>query len=379
MARFGITIKDGVAAPAPLPVGRTIPGLVGFAQDATAEVDSITLVQPTADLATDWGTRGSIPAQLRAIFANVTVPVIVYRLADPQGANPVPADSVVTAGIQALADQSEAQVGFEPHLLAAPELTWIRGPGPGYAPVEPQTASAVVSALETAAESIRGQAIVGSPPGLTTAQVVTWGGVNKGNRIYAGAFSAIPTGGSTAIDGAGAVMGVLSRIDPWQNPSMKRVYGFTRPAPVRSFHPLTTVTADIDTLQTANLSGIAVRNGLNLIGSVLNADGVTTAERFISVQREKDDIIIHLVDVGLPALGENVTPDYADNVVAQVQAYIDRQVALGALTGGSIAPDTANNTPANLANGVVSFLIVLNPSIPGQELVFSQTLGQPIF
>lgn len=368
MATPGITIKQGVAPIAPRPPGQTVIGLVGWAPGATPLVDSLTLVTSGADLETQWGTTGSLPQQLRLIYANTAAQVVVLRVADPAGGAPSPADTIIEAGIAKLADESEATVGVEPHLLLAPEATWVKAAAQPWGPVDPQTPSGVVAALETAAEKLSAIAIVTSPPG-TIAFKKLWADQNHGDRLYALAHGVIPQGGAEVVDPAGAAAGALARLDSWANTMMADLEGITRVSPPVSWHP--SGSDDAASLQASNITALIHHQGVHLWGATLNVAVETDPRRFVGVRREADDIDIHLFNVSLEALRQNIIPGFGDYVVRQVNAYIQGRVAQGALQGGSVALDAANNTPENIAQGRAYFLVTLNPAPPAQHLTYT--------
>ena len=380
MVTPGVVVTSGAPRSLPIIRSQTVIGLVGTAED---EPDTnipangtLTLVTAPSEIA-QFGTTGSIPSALRAIFNNTVSPVIVARF-DHDDTDPAARAAALAAAITLLRN-AESEIGLRPTFVIAPNETWNSTPS-GDGPVPNDTANTVVSALNTLADAIGAIAICAAPP-TSRALAISWVANNQNSRVLGVFPHIVPSeDGEAVVDPSSYFAGALARTDVeygyWSNPALKRISGITRTSPRISFS-FDNPTSDAGLLTGANLMAIVPHDGHRMWGSRLMTSA-TTLFRFLNVRRIEDAIGRQLASANAEAISREIRRGYFDFVSGQVNAFLSILRAQGAILEGICTPDSELNTQANLASGDVYFNLDYTPTIPAQRLNFSvniRTLG----
>jgi hypothetical protein len=314
------------------------------------------------------------------------------RYADPSKVQDADIIGAVTGsaytGVQALAT-TYGTAGFFAKLLIAP----------GYS----QDAS-VASALLSMAQTVRGMALIDSPPSIAPATAIA-------NRASAGhAFNTsstrailcypqeqfydtglVPTGvtlnGGSAVPSTANqnavgpysqwVAGAMAAKDLangyWWSPSNKEVNGILGPD-VTLYASLLDAASDVNTLNSGGIVTVfnAFGTGLRVWGNrSAGYPTVTTPDNFIAVRRTMDVIEESVELAMLQFLDQPITNALITAILASVNAFIRTLIQRGALVGGSAKFDPSENPPNQVAGGQLTFDIDVMPPPPAERLSFN--------
>ena len=399
----GVETFEYLAGPIPIRSLRTsVIGLVGTApiQNLEDENDA-TVNQPivctsAADDAKYFGadTAGyTIPAALKAIRAFGTGIVVVINVFDPdvhvnEVPAPDPAEVVaadiigavsgagVRSGMQAWLD-AKAAFGFGPRIILAPGFS---------------NEATVAAAMRTLANTLRAISLVDAPYGSTVAAAIT-GRTGVGHvfnsaserdfLLYPYLKAAGPAGTPTdqpySQFMAGAIAAQdLARGGPHWSPSNMQLQG------VVGVERLITGAVDDGTTeaQLLNAAGITTylnEGGLRIWGNRSAAyPTVTSVNNFLSVRRTADIIEDSIAAAQLQHKDKPLSRALMDQVVGDVNGFINEKIGAGWLLSGKCWIDDADNPLVNLAAGNPTYRYEFMPPVPNERTTFKAVLNSEL-
>src|SRR3984957_14899069 len=343
------------------------------------------------DYATDAvnGVVTTVPGG--AIAAGATV-VASFSYADPSKVQDSDIIGAVSGagytGLQALLT-TYGTMGFFPKLLIAP----------GYS----QNGD-IATALQAIAGTLRGMALIDSPPNTPPATAISNRGL-AGNAFDTSSTRAIlcypqetffdiglvPPG--VTLNGTSAVPSVANQttIGPyspwvagaialkdlnngyWWSPSNTQVNGILGPD-VTLYASILDAASDVNNLNAAGIVTV-----FNAFGTVLRVWGnrtecyptITTPDNFINVRRTMD-VIEESVELSmLQFIDQPISNALITAILASVNAFIRTLIQRGALVAGSASYSPAENPPNQVAAGQLVFDIDVMPPPPAERLSFN--------
>lgn len=373
----GVEIQEVAKGPRPIGgVNASVIGLVGTATSGSAPTNEPVLISGSrkgaearfgAIVGTDKTVPNdnTLPYALSAILDQTAAQVIVVKAADDSPAN-------VKSGVQALLG-AESVVHQTPRILIAPGFSHEAG---------------VVDALNSAAERLRGVAVVDvpstaeDPPEVTDSidAAITHGkqGLMASSRLYAiYPFVKVGLGGdSFRLEPASArVAGVIAKSDDergfWWSPSNRPLVGIVGTAQAIDFS-LGDRLSSANRLNEAKVATIIHQGGYRLWGNrSLSPDPKWV---FVNVRRTADLINDALQRAHLWAIDRNITKSYVEEVTEGVNAYLRHLKSQGAIINGTCWADPELNTWDQVQQGKVTFDFDFTPPYPAEHIIFRSTL-----
>lgn len=325
------------------------------------------------------------------IAAGATV-VVSFSYADPskvQDSDIIGAISgAAYTGLQALLT-TYGTMGFFAKLLLAP----------GYS----QNGD-VATALQSTAGTLRGMALIDSPPNTPAATAIANRGV-AGNAFDTSSTRAIlcypqetyfdiglvPTGvtlngtspvqlvaNQTAIGPysqwvAGAIASKDLQKGYWWSPSNTQANGILGPD-VNLYASLLDAASDVNNLNAAGIVTVfnAFGTGLRVWGNrTAGYPTITTPDNFISVRRTMD-VIEESVELSmLQFIDQPISNALITAILASVNAFIRTLIQRGALVAGSASYNPTENPPDQIPAGHLVFDIDVMPPPPAERLSFT--------
>lgn len=165
-----------------------------------------------------------------------------------------------------------------------------------------------------------------------------------------------------------AVAGLIAVNDAqrgfWSSPSNQILQGITGTSREIS-HGF--IGSEADVLNQNQVATIIKDGGFLLWGNEsLNA--VDPSYQFLQIYRTEVAIKEALRQSLRWAIARNITVRFFEQVAQSVNAYLSTLTELGAITGGECYPNAALNTPANIKNGVASFIARWSGTYPAQTI-----------
>lgn len=255
---------------------------------------------------------------------------------------------------------AKSQLGVKPKLLIAPG--WSAD-------------ATVATALESAANTLLGAAIIDGP-NTTASAATTAAGTrtdSKGRVLFVDPYVRSAVGGDD-IPASAYVAGLQAWIDVnegfWRSPTNHVLRGVAEAARPVEFE-LGRDDTEAGTLIAAGVTTIVrVAGGYRLWG-VRSIHGATNLSSLYGQwnQRRTLDAFAESVQVALLwALGQGITVGLGDAVVEQVRSYARTLKALGAIAGARVWLDEELNTPENLGAGRVYIDYAVTPTPAAEEI-----------
>lgn len=266
------------------------------------------------------------------------------------------------------------------NLTAAPSVVFTGGAGSNAAAtaVTDNYANPVANALRSVAANLRAHCVVAGP-NTTDAAAIDYREDFGDRRIYiVDPFVKVwdtETDAYVSEDPAARVAGLIARIDHergfWKSPSNEEIYGIGGLA-----RPIDYALGDPNTranLLNENEIATFIRDeGWRLWGNRTASDDPVWA--FLCVSRTADMVDISIQQAHRWACDEPINKGYVDAVVASVNAYMRQLQTRGAILGGKCWFDPDFNTPADIANGNVTFSYDFTTPYPAERVTFRSTI-----
>jgi len=270
---------------------------------------------------------------------------------------------------------------------------------PGYS----QNADIAMAMVATAG-TLRGMALIDSPPNTPAATAIANRGV-AGNAFDTSSTRAIlcypqetffdigivPTG--TTLNGSIPVQAIANRIAVgpysqwvagaiaskdlqngyWWSPSNTQANGMLGPD-VTLYASLLDAASDVNNLNAAGILTVfnAFGTGLRLWGNrSAGYPTITTPDNFISVRRTMDVIEESVQLAMLQFIDQPISNGLITAILASVNAFIRTLIQRGALVAGSSSYNPAENPPDQIAAGHLVFDIDVMPPPPAERLSFT--------
>jgi len=325
------------------------------------------------------------------ISAGSTV-AVSFSYADPTKVQDSDIIGAVTgsgySGLQAFLT-TYGTMGFFPKLMLAP----------GYS----QNGD-VATALQATAATLRGMALIDSPPNTSAATAIANRGL-PGNAFDTSSTRAIlcypqetfyddglvPTG--VTLNGASPIQLVANQpaVGPysawvagaialkdlnqgyWWSPSNTQINGILGPD-VTLYASLLDAASDVNNLNSAGIVTVfnAFGTGLRVWGNrSAGYPTVTTPDNFINVRRTMD-VIEESVELSmLQFIDQPISNALITAILASVNSFIRTLIQRGALVAGSASYSPAENPPNQVAAGQLVFDIDVMPPPPAERLSFN--------
>jgi phage tail sheath protein FI len=326
-----------------------------------------------------------------AIAAGATV-IVSFSYADPGKVQDADIIGAVSGsqytGLQALLT-TYGTMGFFAKLLIAP----------GYS----QNGD-IATALQATAATLRGMALIDSPPNTPAATAIANRGV-AGNAFDTSSTRAIlcypqetyfdiglvPTG--VTLNGTSPVRSIANQtaVGPyspwvagaialkdlnqgyWWSPSNTQINGILGPD-VALYASLLDAASDVNNLNAAGIVTVfnAFGTGLRVWGNrSAGFPTVTTPDNFINIRRTMD-VIEESVELSmLQFMDQPISNALITAILASVNAFIRTLIQRGALVAGSASYNPAENPPNQIAAGQLVFDIDVMPPPPAERLSFN--------
>jgi len=313
--------------------------------------------------------KGTLVAAMDDIFDQAGALVVVIRVADDVLPANVKANVIGgvdvngnRTGLQALLD-AKSKVHLTPKILVAPGFT---------------DDQAVVADMIGIADSLKA-VIIADGPNTTDAAAITYRGNFGSRRVYIvdpwiKRFD-VATASEVISPASARVAGMIARSDNergyWWSPSntmMNGIIGTARPVDFA----LGDTTARANLLNEQEVATIIHEDGYRLWGNrTCSADPKFA---FLNVTRVNDMINESILLAHLWAVDRNITKTYVEDVLAGINAYLDKLTATGAILGGKAWLDQDLNTPAEIAQGHVYFDYDFTPPYPAERITMRSHL-----
>jgi phage tail sheath protein FI len=262
----------------------------------------------------------------------------------------------------------------------------------------------IATAMVMTAGTLRGMALIDSPPNMPAATAIANRGV-AGNAFETSSTRAIlcypqetffdtglvPTG--TTLNGSSAMQTVANRITVgpysqwvagaiaardlqngyWWSPSNTQANGILGPD-VTLYASLLDAASDVNNLNAAGIVTVfnAFGTGLRVWGNrSAGYPTITTPDNFISVRRTMDVIEESVQLAMLQFIDQPISNALITAILASVNAFIRTLIQRGALVAGSSSYDPAENPPEQIAAGHLVFDIDVMPPPPAERLSFT--------
>lgn len=333
--------------------------------DAALPLNTPVLVT-TRSAAARFGTAGTIPAALDAIWDQNGAWVVVIRVtAGVDKAATVTnllGNSATYTGVHGLL-AAETAVHVTPRLLIVP----------GYS-----DESTVVAELIGLAERLRA-VIIADGPNSTDAAAIAYREEFGSDRVYlvdpqVQVWDSTTNAPTTQV-ASPRVAGLIAKSDTergfWWSPSNQTINGITGTARPIDFQ-LGQADSAANYLNENEVATIIRQDGYRLWGNRSCASDPKWA--FLSVRRTADMIHESMIAAHLWAVDRNITKTYVEDVLAGINAYLAHLQVLGAIIGGRAWADPELNTPDQIAQGKVYFDFDFSACYPAEHITFRSHL-----
>ena len=256
-----------------------------------------------------------------------------------------------------------------PRLICAPGIDTGSRPGGAGNPL--------AAAMVVVAENIKAMAFIDGP-NTTHADVITYIGDFDSPRAVVldpAVLVSDADGNLTEQALSGFAAGVVARNDydngwwtSFSNKPIRGIVGLARP--IDAGHPNSRAQLMLDNKIFTVVNDVG---GYQLWGT----DTPATTEpdySFPNVQRTADIMGDSIQRAHRWAVAKGITKNYLSAVSQSVNDFIRTLVARDALTGGRAYPDSALNTPANIALGMAYFNVEFTPVYPANSVIFKMQL-----
>jgi phage tail sheath protein FI len=170
----------------------------------------------------------------------------------------------------------------------------------------------------------------------------------------------------------------------WWSPSNAEVRGILGPD-IQLYASILDSTSDVNALNAAGIVTVfnAFGTGLRVWGNRSAAYPSSTApDNFISVRRTMDVIEESVELAMLQFIDQPISNALIDAILASVNAFVRSLIQRGALVAGSASFNPAENPPAQIAAGQLTFDLDVMPPPPAERITFQAfidvTLLQPL-
>lgn len=294
-------------------------------------------------------------------------------------------DGIVAADIQGTAsprtglyqyELAYGTYGYMPTMWCAPYYTQVTG---------------VATALASWTAQYKGIYFIDEEEGATVANVITHRGGGSGSKLDTSDERAVicypfvdvysPASNDTELRPPSMFLaGYQSMVDRLENGPHRSAanYHTAGGSPVAlkgiegvelslSFHPNSELTTDISQLEAVGV--VAIRPG-NIFWGLKSAafPDSTAVTGFYAVRRTADMISVSIIDAGLEFIGRPINKALIDAMLQKFGNYMSGLVQAGSIVSGKVTYTEADNPPASLALGQLTFGITIIPSIPTKQI-----------
>ncbi len=370
----GVEVIEIDQGPRPIrTVDSAVIAIIGTAPDA--EVSAFPLHTPvliagSRSEAARLGQDGTLPAAIDGILDQAGASIVVIRVPHSDDATEqlshmiggVASDTGQYLGLQALL-ASEALLGVVPKLLITPGFSHH---------------TAVVSELVGLADRLRA-IIIADAPNTNDQEAIRYRDQFGSARVFlvdpfVKVFD-VATQNETTAPASARVAGVIARTDHdkgfWCSPSNQEIYGIIGTARAIDF-TLGDNHARANLLNAHEVATIIQKNGFRLWGNRTCSSDLKWA--FLSVRRTADMIQESVQRAHLWAVDRNISKTYLQDVSESVNSYLRDLKAIGAILGGQCWANPELNSPANIAQGHVTFDFDFTPPYPAEHITFRASL-----
>ncbi len=361
-------------------------GLVGTAPEAEAgafPVNEPVLVSGSRTKAAQLGTTGTLPDALDDILSVVGAAVVVVRV--EEGVDDAATQSNVIGGVDSETDQyqgikallsAKSRLGVKPRILVATGFVHQREEDPEN-PGQ-YLANPVAAELLNVAQTLRAIVVVDGP-NTTDAEALAARNDFSSRRVFF--HDPWYRVWDTEIDdvvtrpASARIAGVIAWNDNargwWTSPSNQVVPGIMGLARDIDF-TMGDPTSRANRLNDDEIVTTVQEDGYRLWGNRTTSDDPKWA--FLAHVRIRDIINDSILEAHRWAVDRNITKTYVEDVVASVQQFLDRQVALQRIAGGTCWAEPELNTAQDQIAGRAVFDFDFSPFGIGERLTFRSAL-----
>ncbi|TGG92530.1 phage tail protein [Natronospirillum operosum] len=364
----------------------SVVGVVGTApeaDEAAFPLNEPVLVAGSRTKAAQLGTEGTLPDALEDILSVTGALVVVVRV--QEGLDDAETRSNVIGGVDAETDQyqgitallaAKSQLGVTPRILIATGFTHQRDDdpeNPGQFLANP-----VAAELISAAGRLRGIVVIDGPNTTDADALAARSDFSSRRgffhdpwyRVWDTELNMAVTRPSSA-----RLAGVIAWNDNnrgwWTSPSNQAVpgiVGLSRDIDFTMGDP----NCRANRLNADEIATTIQEDGYRLWGNRTTSDDPKWA--FLAHVRTADIINDSIVTAHRWAVDRNITKTYLEDVVGGVQTFINRQVALGRIAGGTCWADPDLNSPEDVAAGRAVFDFDFSPFGVAERLTFRSAM-----
>ena len=346
MVMRGINVTVKAVQASVLPVDSlTVLGIIGTGEAGNPmAVPGVPVAVNTLEKAEEqFGSTGSLIDACKAIYGQVRCWVVGVRY-DHTIATPADLLAAQVAAINSFLSAA-SETGLTPSVIGAPGLTYLG--------LDDDGASPIVTKLKEVAESL-GAYVVADSANSTIAVAEGWQNNNGGSRVIP-IPQRITTPDTVNLAGSGHAMGAIAKNDSINgvkdSVANRPLSGIVSVNPAYTFS-FTDGATEAQVLAVSNFT-VYVREGTEWIFVGGTTPFVPTGDprRFMNAGRVFDQILARMKTVGRSYLSRQLTTERVGRIISAIQNYLNTLIAAEDIITGTVSPDIANNTIANLDAG----------------------------
>ncbi|GHM58163.1 MAG: bacteriophage protein [Candidatus Mesenet longicola] len=388
----GVNVVEITSGPRTIRTSKSaVIGVIGTAPDSDSNMFPLnkpSLIAGSLKEAAKLGKKGTLPAEINAIFAQIGATLVVIRVEEGKNNDPLLKDGETLKNIIGGIDKetgdyqgieaflsSESIVHVTPRILIAPGFTQQ------LPAVQSETKlnsrNPVISALIPVAEKLRA-IIVADGPNTNDEEAVKYRKRIGSSRVYVVDpwVKVFIEGKEEILPASPFIAGLIAKVDNelgfWWSPSNQEINGTFGTSRAIDF-TLGDLNSRANYLNENEVATIIHQNGYRLWGNRTCSSDPKWA--FLSVRRTADLINDSVLRAHLWAVDRNINKTYIDDVVDSVNSYLAHLKAKGAILAGKCYPSPELNTPTNIISGKVYFDFEFTPSYPAEQIIFRSYLA----
>ncbi|XGA08487.1 MAG: phage tail sheath subtilisin-like domain-containing protein [Wolbachia endosymbiont of Xenopsylla cheopis] len=387
----GVNVVEITSGPRTIRTSKSaVIGVIGTAPDSDSKMFPLnkpSLILGSLKEAAKLGKKGTLPAAINAIFAQIGATVVVIRVEDGKNSDPLLKDGETLKNIIGGIDKetgeyqgieaflsSESIVHVTPRILIAPGFTQQ------LPEVQSETKlnsrNPVISALISIAEKLRA-IIVADGPNTNDEEAIKYRKSIDSSRVYVVDpwVKVFIEGKEEILPASSFVAGLIAKVDNelgfWWSPSNQEINGTFGTSRAIDF-TLGDLNSRANYLNENEVATIIHQNGYRLWGNRTCSSDPKWI--FLSVRRTADLINDSVLRAHMWAVDRNITKTYIDDVTESVNAYLAHLKAMGAILGGKCYANPDLNTQTSIADGKVYFDFNFTPPYPAEQITFRSHL-----
>lgn len=386
----GVNVIEVTSGPRTIRTSKSsVIGVIGTAPDADSNVFPLnkpSLIAGSLKEAAKLGKKGTLPAAISAIFAQIGATVVVVRVEEGKSSDPVLKENETLKNIIGGVDKKTGEYQGIEALLSSKSIVHATSRiliVPGFTQQLPKAESnaakpknPVITALIPVAEKLRA-IIVADGPSTNDEEAVKYRRSIDSSRVYVVDpwVKVFVDGQEEVLPASPFVAGLIAKVDNehgfYWSPSNHEINGIVGVSRAIDF-TLGDLSCRANYLNENEVATIIHQNGYRLWGNRTCSSDPKWA--FLPVRRTADLINDSVLRAHLWAVDRNISKTYVDDVIESVSSYLAHLKAQGAILDGKCYPSLELNTPANVVSGKVYFDFKFTPFYPAEQITFRSYL-----